>query len=79
MIFLNQPEAGGRTRFAELALEIAPRTGTLLAWNNLGRDGLANRWSHHEGMPVEAGSKYVLTKWYREREWTPGAATAHRR
>lgn len=79
MIFLNQPEEGGHTRFAELGLEIAPRTGTLLAWNNLGRDGLPNPWSHHEGMPVAAGSKYVLTKWYRERPWTPGAAIPHRR
>jgi prolyl 4-hydroxylase len=79
MIFLNEPEAGGRTHFAELGLHITPRTGTLLAWNNLGRDGLPNRWSHHEGMPVEAGEKYVLTKWFREREWTPGAAIVHRR
>jgi len=23
----------------------------------------------HQGMPVEQGVKYVLTKWYRERPW----------
>lgn len=79
MIFLNVPDSGGRTHFSEMGLKIAPRPGTLLVWNNLGRDGLGNRWSHHEGMPVEAGEKYVLTKWYRERAWTPGAAVVHRR
>ena len=30
-------------------------------------DGSPNPWTIHEGMPVESGSKYIVTKWYRER------------
>jgi prolyl 4-hydroxylase len=79
MAFLNVPEAGGRTHFPPLGLEIAPEAGMLLVWNNLDRQGLPNARSHHAGLPVEAGVKYVLTKWFRERLWTPGAADDHRR
>jgi prolyl 4-hydroxylase len=69
MVFLNEPEAGGQTNFERAGIRIAPRTGTLLTWNNLDRSGLPNPYTHHEGMKVEGGSKYVLTKWFREREW----------
>ena len=27
--------------------------------------------SLHQGMPVAAGVKYIITKWYRERRWLP--------
>ena len=71
MIFLNQPEAGGQTAFPEANIKVTPRTGNLLAWNNLDEDGLPNPHSLHQGMPVEAGVKYIVTKWFRERPWTP--------
>jgi prolyl 4-hydroxylase len=30
----------------------------------------------HQGLPVEAGLKYIITKWYRERPWdNDGAAS----
>jgi prolyl 4-hydroxylase len=47
----------------------------LLVWNNNDRQGLPNRASHHEGCAVTNGRKYVLTKWYREREWQGSAAS----
>ncbi|HEV2078892.1 MAG TPA: 2OG-Fe(II) oxygenase [Allosphingosinicella sp.] len=72
MMFLNEPAAGGQTNFPEANIRVTPRTGNLLAWNNLDRHGLPNMHSLHQGMPVEAGVKYVITKWYRERPWTPG-------
>lgn len=78
MAYLGGPEAGGATAFPALGLDFAPRAGMLLAWNNLDWRGLPNRYTHHAGRPVKAGTKYVLTKWYREREWTPGAAAAFR-
>ncbi len=78
MVFLNEPEAGGSTRFERAGVEVPPRTGTLLTWNNMGRDGLPNRFTRHEGSRVEAGAKHVLTKWFREREWRRlGAGDAH--
>lgn len=70
MIYLNQPERGGATGFKYLDLAIAPVTGRLLIWNNMALDGSPNPWTTHEGQPVEAGIKYIVTKWYRERPFT---------
>lgn len=69
MIFLNTPEAGGQTFFPKAKVKISPRAGNLLAWNNLDAMGEPNDNSLHQGMPVEAGTKYIITKWYRERPW----------
>jgi prolyl 4-hydroxylase len=30
-------------------------------------DGSPNGWVLHSGQPVEKGTKYIVTKWYRER------------
>lgn len=69
MIFLNEPEAGGETNFPNAELMIKPRRGNLLLWNNLDFLGQANEGSLHEGVAVASGSKYIVTKWYRERKW----------
>jgi prolyl 4-hydroxylase len=69
MVFLNAPEAGGQTFFPSANVRVTPRTGNLLAWNNMDPYGQPNPNSLHTGMPVEAGTKYVITKWYRERPW----------
>jgi len=76
MIFLNEPEAGGQTWFTKANVRVTPRTGNLLAWNNLDEHGQPNPYSLHTGMPVGAGVKYIITKWYRERPWgvQPGTA-----
>lgn len=69
MIYLNQPEAGGATRFKLLDMQIEPSLGRILIWNNMALDGSPNPWTIHEGMPVEAGTKYIVTKWFRERQF----------
>lgn len=69
MIFLNEPEGGGQTGFPKAEVKVTPRTGNLLAWNNMDDCGMPNPNSLHTGLPVEAGAKYVITKWYRERRW----------
>jgi len=48
---------------------ISPRAGNMVVWNNLDLLGMPNQASLHRGTPVELGTKYVLTKWYRERPW----------
>lgn len=72
MVFLNEPEAGGETEFPKLGLKVLPRTGMLLAWNNLGPDGAPNFLTLHSGNPVVAGTKYVITKWFRREPWLRG-------
>jgi prolyl 4-hydroxylase len=69
MIYLNEPEAGGATRFKLLDFEAEPKPGRILIWNNMALDGSPNPWTLHEGMPVERGTKYIVTKWYRERQF----------
>lgn len=69
MIYLNEPEAGGGTRFKAIDKIIQPETGKLLAWNNRRADGTPNPSTLHAGMKVRVGTKYVLTKWFRERPW----------
>ena len=69
MVFLGEPEAGGATYFPDVDVKVAPRAGTLLAWNNMNANGEPNPLSRHTGQPVEAGTKYIITKWFRERPW----------
>ena len=69
MIFLNEPEGGGETAFPSAGITVSPRTGHMLVWNNLNIIGEPNYFSLHEGRPVTAGTKYIITKWHRERPW----------
>lgn len=67
MIYLNRPEDGGATRFKAIGKTIQPEVGKLLAWSNLLADGRPNPATLHQGMKVRRGTKYIVTKWYRER------------
>ncbi|KTT73620.1 prolyl hydroxylase family protein [Sphingomonas endophytica] len=69
MIYLNVPEAGGATRFKAVDKTIQPETGKLVCWNNCRADGSLNPATLHHGMKVRGGTKYIVTKWYRERPW----------
>jgi len=69
MIYLNEPEAGGATRFKVLKKSFQPETGKLLCWNNRRPDQSTNPNTMHHGMKVRKGTKYVITKWYREKPW----------
>ncbi len=69
MIYLNDVEEGGATRFRRLEKTILPEKGKAVIWNNLNLDGSVNPYTIHHGMKVRKGSKYVITKWFRERGW----------
>jgi prolyl 4-hydroxylase len=75
MAYLNDVAEGGETHFPRAGIMIPPRRGTLLVWNNMRGDGSPNGETVHAARPVTAGAKYVVTKWYRERPWTPRAGT----
>jgi prolyl 4-hydroxylase len=66
MIYLNEPDDGGATRFKAIGKTIQPETGKLILWNNLMPDGSPNPATIHQGMKVRRGTKYVLTQWYRQ-------------
>ena len=69
MIYLNETEAGGATRFKTIQKTFQPQTGKLLCWSNKRDDGRVNPNTLHHGMKVRKGTKYVITKWYREKPW----------
>jgi prolyl 4-hydroxylase len=69
MVYLNEPAAGGATRFTKIGKTVQPETGKLLAWNNRIGPGTYNPATIHHGMKVRSGVKHVITKWYRERPW----------
>lgn len=72
MLYLNEVEAGGATRFKAIDKIVQPESGKLLAWNNLRPDGTPNPSTIHHAMKVRAGTKYVITQWFRERPWDWG-------
>jgi prolyl 4-hydroxylase len=69
MLYLNDVEAGGATRFKAIDKIVQPEAGKLLAWNNLRPDGTPNPSTIHHAMKVRADLKYVITQWFRERPW----------
>ena len=69
MVYLNDVESGGGTRFKVIKKTFQPETGKLVCWNNRRADGSLNPATIHHGMKVRKGLKYVITKWYRERPW----------
>ena len=69
MVYLNEVDAGGATRFKAVKKTFQPETGKLVCWNNMRPDGRENPNTIHHGMKVRKGVKYVITKWYREKEW----------
>lgn len=71
MIYLSPVEAGGETHFPRCEFMVPPVEGMILIWNNLDREGAPNPFSLHAARPVEKGTKYVVTKWFRERKWQP--------
>jgi len=44
-------------------------TAMLLTWNNMDHHGDPNDKALHESLPITAGIKNVVTKWFRERPW----------
>jgi prolyl 4-hydroxylase len=67
MLYLNDPEDGGATRFKTIGKTVHPERGKLLAWNNLLADGAPNPATLHHGMKVRKGVKFIITKWFSER------------
>ena len=66
MVYLEVPEQGGATRFTDLGIDITPKLGRAAAWFNLTDKGEINLATVHQGMPVEAGRKTIITKWFRD-------------
>lgn len=65
-VYLNEPEAGGETEFPVAGLQVAPRAGRAVVFDNLHADGRPDTDSLHAGLPVQRGEKWLATLWIRQ-------------
>lgn len=77
MVFLNDTQTGGATRFKKIGKMFHAEKGKLLTWNNLTAEGDPNEWTLHQGMKVREGCKYIITKWWRELPWVGAGPSAY--
>ncbi|MES2989312.1 MAG: 2OG-Fe(II) oxygenase [Pseudomonadota bacterium] len=70
MLYCNEVEAGGATRFKAIDKIVQPETGKLIVWNNMRVNGTPNPSTLHHAMKVRAGLKYVITQWFRDKPWS---------
>ncbi len=71
MVYLTDTEKGGGTKFVNIDQTFYPKKGRAVVWNNLYADGTPNYDTLHWGQPVEAGTKVIITKWFREQCTVP--------
>ena len=65
LMYLAEPEAGGETLFPNIRLKVKPTKGHALCFSNLRADGSLDVDSLHGSLPVQAGEKWIATKWVR--------------
>lgn len=67
LVYLNDVESGGGTKFTKLNMEVNAEKGKLLVFENV-HSGTNKRHelSEHAGMPVIEGEKWAFNLWFRE-------------
>jgi hypothetical protein len=75
IMYLNDVEAGGGTRFAFGGIGVKARRGQALFWWDGHPNGTVDANSWHMGEPVERGIKFVATTWIRERAFGTRGST----
>jgi prolyl 4-hydroxylase len=71
LLYLNEEYQGGATAFVKTGLEVRGNVGDVLVFRNEGPDGRREPLAEHAGLPITAGTKYLATRWIRERRWIP--------
>ena len=73
--YLNDDYKGGTTDFPEADIGVHPSTGRVVIFKNYiaGPDGkqILNMKSLHCGRKVLSGTKYIVTKWVRQKPFSP--------
>ena len=65
LVYLNDVEDGGATRFPALGLEVAPRELQAVAWANVRADGVPDVRARHEALPTTGELKVAVNCWVR--------------
>ena len=68
MVYLNDDFEGGETNFPNLNKTVVPEKGKAIWWKNMHEDKTLSD-TLHEGVAVSSGKKYIVTSWWREKNW----------
>jgi len=67
LVYLNDVEEGGSTKFTKLNIDVKAEKGKLLIFENVYEDtNIRHYYSEHAGRPVIKGEKYAFNLWFRE-------------
>jgi prolyl 4-hydroxylase len=67
LAYLNDDYEGGETRFLASGLEFKGQRGDALLFSNVDSAGNPDPASEHAGLPVSRGTKWLLSRWIREK------------
>lgn len=70
IVYLNNVEEGGETRFPLLDKNIKPKKGMAIYFKTLLSNGELLKKSLHQGMPIIKGEKYIINKWIHLNQFT---------
>jgi len=67
LVYLNDVEEGGSTKLSRLNIDVLPKKGKLLLFENTyPGTNIKHPLSEHAGMPVIKGEKYAFNLWFKE-------------
>jgi len=67
LVYLNDVEEGGSTKLNRLDIDVLPKKGKLLLFENTyPGTNIKHPLSEHAGMPVIKGEKYAFNLWFKE-------------
>ena len=71
LVYLNHDYKGGETCFVKTGLKVKGRKGDALVFRNALPDRSLDELTEHAGLPVTSGTKYLASRWIREKRWAP--------
>ncbi|HEX9932928.1 MAG TPA: 2OG-Fe(II) oxygenase [Allosphingosinicella sp.] len=71
LVYLNDGYQGGETLFDRVGLSARGRAGDCLVFRNVDAGGRGDPRTRHAGAPVTGGTKWLATRWIRERPYDP--------
>lgn len=70
VMYLNDVEEGGETVFPSIGFSVTPKKGAALYFEYCNSKGQVDPLTLHGGNPVIKGSKWIATKWMRQRRYS---------
>jgi prolyl 4-hydroxylase len=74
LAYLSDGYRGGETDFPDLGITVRGVPGDVLLFRNLDEHGRADPRTRHTGFPVTSGTKWLATRWIRQRPYHPWEA-----